>query len=386
MVYNLVPEYDDKAIKISTGFELGLKPKDPAMFLDTTTIYYGASNSGKSTAMMEQLYLLKDLIPKYVVFCPSNEQNGSYSGVIPQKLIYSKITKQKLIEIFNDQANTAKLYRMVNNIDNLRCVFSKLKSHPTFTSTYYQTIENIKQYEHKTNNFINGVNNNNEISYVDKKKLEARALSKKEEDIIGMYKKAIKKHQKSLLSILTEPHYQTIVKYLDLNPRLLIIFDDCAEYIKCISKQSSKSRDGHEDDSIISTYFTRARHNFITLMVSTQDDNMMTTTMRKNTMYSIFTEQECAIHFMRSTANGISGVKRKRAEAAIEAVFGDTTDDNHKKLVYYRLGNKSSQFTYMIADIYPKFRLCDDIVWKFCAKIEEQHKDKDKQFLSSWTI
>ena len=377
-MHHLEPEMD-KAIQLSDRSLLGHKPKDPMLFLNGSAIYYGASGTGKTTAIHEQMYIMRHLFPKVVVFAPTNEQNHSFSGIVPHKLIHLKLSRKKLQSIFNDQMMISDLYKNVNNVDNLRDIFKEMRNHPVLSPIYYRAAETIKLKESQTAVLIQRIKTT-DMSFTDKKKFEAEAITKLSDMILNIYKGSITENKELLLTSIKDEFKRTIIENISLNPNLLIILDDCVEHIKAIAN-SVKQRNGEHVPSIIDTIFMSGRHANITIIVSAQDDSLITVTMRRNNFISIFTDSECATHFMRNAANSISPKKRKRAELICDAIFSDTSSANHKKLVYYRMGNDSSKFTYMIADLYPSFKMCSETVWNMCNKLEESEKTKRKQFL-----
>ena len=64
-------------------------------FLNKTTILFGATNSGKTTILLEMLYLLKDKIPSIFVFCPTSDSNKSFEGIVPDPFIWKDININK---------------------------------------------------------------------------------------------------------------------------------------------------------------------------------------------------------------------------------------------------------------------------------------------------
>ncbi len=383
-MYCMKPEFGDKAIRLADGSLLGYKQKDPNMFLNASTIYYGASGTGKSVAITEQLYLLKDLIPRAVAFAPSESKNKTYTGIIPPNLIHPQLTRKAIKRIFDEQSEIAELYAEINAIENLRRVFQETKKYPETLSAYYLTVDKIRKAEENTKLYIEKLLRSENVAFADRKHLEADARKKLEDSIREIYKRTISDNQLILLKLIKEREFVTIIKYINLNPRLLLILDDCVEQIKAISGQI-KSRTGENIPSVMDTIFTRGRHDHWTIIIAAQDDNLISTTMRKNSYFSIFTDGECATHFMNNKANSIMKQKQKKAMFACDAIFNDHSDGNYKKLVYYRLGKDDTLFTYMIADRYGPFKMCSPDLWKLCKKIEEKNKQKRKKFLEKFS-
>lgn len=383
MAQSFNPEYD-KAITLSDGSTIGHFPKDPALFLDRSAVYYGASGSGKTTAINEELYLLKDKIPNVAAFVPTNILNDSYTDTIPSNIIHQQLTRMKVEKIYSDQERKAQLYSMINKIETLRPIFQKIKTIPSLVNHYNKILQSISSVDCKLKMFLKRIDAQKSLTRADKEKHSKTAKKQCKNKIMNFYKDAIISCRDVLLALNNNDMEKTIITYIALNPRLLLIFDDCIEEINAISGKS-KNKHGEMESSVMEKIFTKGRWLYITCIIATQDDNKVSTTIRKNAYVSIFTEGECAQHFMNNKSNSIMNTKKKRANLAIEAIFSDESKDNHKKLVYYRLGNEHNTFTYKIADLYEQFRIGSDVLWKYCELAERQCDDKKRQFLASWT-
>lgn len=154
--------------------------------------------------------------------------------------------------------------------------------------------------------------------------------------------------------------------------------DDCIDDIVAISGKSKKDKSGDSKPSIMDTIFSRGRWAYITIIIAAQDDVKVTAAIRKNTYISIFTDAECAQHFMESKANSIMAQKRKYASIVINAIFNDgQLTRNDKKLVYYRLGSlDKNMFTYKIADVYDNIDIGSPAFKLACAKISNRQPTK----------
>jgi hypothetical protein len=149
------------------------------------------------------------------------------------------------------------------------------------------------------------------------------------------------------------------VQYLNFNPRVLLVFDDCASMFKKWCHESPQ----------INEIFYNGRWLLFTVIISTQTDKVVATELRGNAMISIFTNKEAAITNFNRTSNGYTKEDRQRAALCVEAVFGGSPDENHKKLVFMPFED-GELFRYTIADIHDDFQMCSPIVWEL-----EQNND-----------
>lgn len=379
------PEWD-KALILPNKDKIGYLPKDPNIYLDQSTIYYGASGTGKSTLIRDTLYLLKPFIPNVAVFAPTNDMNETYTGIIPPLLIHSRLSRTKLEKIFENQEYKTRIYTSVNRLSNLRPIFEKIKDIQSISATYYRILRLVEQLTDSARKHINIVSQNDSLSFADKRQAIANTQKKCNKMILEWYKTAITECSSYLVDIFEDDYEKNLIRYININPRLLLVLDDCLSEIVAISGKKKNGK-GDNAPSIIDTIFQRGRHAFITIIVAAQVDTGLHPAIRTNSYASIFTEHECANRFMGNKSNAIGKDKQKKAMIACVEIFSNSTDDdNFKKLVYYRAGNDTSFLTYTIADIHDTFRFGSDDLWRMCDHLMQQNANKEKDFIRGVTL
>jgi hypothetical protein len=376
MSYSFEPDWT-KTIVLPTGQKLGHLPKDPNIFLDRSTIYYGASGTGKSVAIREQLKLLEGLINSVIVYAPTNKVNNTYTGIVDDCVIHPKLTRESVERVFAEQEKLATIYTEINNPVILEEVVRLMLDIPMLSSVYYRTVNRVETLNNKLIEKTKIIKSSN-ISFPEAREKIGEFSDLVKNKIIELYKTAIRENRQCLLENINDPLYTSIIKKIDMNPRLLIVMDDCIDDIVAISGKSKKDKSGDSKPSIMDTIFSRGRWAYITIIIAAQDDVKVTAAIRKNTYISIFTDSECAQHFMESKANAIIAQKRKYANIVINAVFNDgQLKRNDKKLVYYRLGSlDKNMFTYKIADIYESIDIGSPAFKLACAKISNRQPTK----------
>lgn len=373
-----------QAIKLSNGTMLGRLPYSADVFLNRSTIYYGVTGTGKSSAIKEELFLIKDLIGQVVCFCGTNEVNNLYTGIVPDMCIHSKPTRKKLEELWDAQETKMRIYNEINDIDNLRPVFQKIETlNPPHNNQYYLALRKIESIETSAIEYIRKINNSH-MTTADKETYIETMQEKRTEAVKNIYKTAISNVSKFLALILTDAAEKTIVKYININPNLLLVFDDVMEDLNIISGRG-KSKNEDQNASVVDALFSKGRHYRITIIIATQDDNKMTPVMRKNAHNSIFCEGECCSHFLNNKANSILKEKSKLGLAINNALFS-TGEKHYKKIVYQRLGNNPQQwFCYLEAKKYPAFKVGRAAVWAIDDKLKLSKACKKREFLASFS-
>jgi hypothetical protein len=157
------------------------------------------------------------------------------------------------------------------------------------------------------------------------------------------------------------------LSFLDFNPNIMLILDDCASTFKKMYKKSSA----------IKEIFYEGRHYFFTTIISSQDDKEIDSELRKNTTISIFTTAQSAISNFERASNGYPKHERLHAKSCIETVVKQDDNDlkHFQKLVYIQ--NESDPFRYTIADMYDEFKMGSKPMWEYSDRL----KDK-KDYLS----
>lgn len=368
----------DNAIRLRDGSYVGFMPKDYNIYLNKSTIYYGASGTGKSTLIREQMYILKDHIPKIVVYAPTNNVNHTYTGIVPSKFIHSTVTRAKIEKLWNSQVRKAEAYAIVNNFDNLKLLVEYMKEVNSLMP-YYQK---INQIDYRINQFeineIEKTKNHPTLNPADKKdqiaNIKMRAKTKK----VEIYKSTLLQHRKELVPHILDEHHAKLLQLLDIDPKLYVIFDDCMEELSNIAKSYGK-----DTNPVLNQLFTQGRWRYITIAIAAQDDTKILPTLRKNAFISVFTEQECCLHFMENKSNSIGKEKRNRAAMICTDIFsGHGNKKNFKKFVYCRSSDPASCFCYTIADVYDDFKCGDAEQWEISARYEKSAAKRQREFIS----
>lgn len=353
-----------KDLQLSDGSSLQWFKKDYNKFLNKTTLIYGRTQSGKSTIIDEIMYLCSSYISACFVICQSSMTVSSspYSGKIPDNCIKSNVTKEWLEEFMEIQKGRATLYRTANDIKTLQSVFAKIKT-PEMDHLIVSIVT-------KANAHIHSITVSNNLDYAQKKEQIDAISNMRNEELIKWYKNFIRKYKPTLeLRTDLSSDEKCCVNYLDFNPNIMLIFDDCAASFKKWTKESE----------VITEMFYNGRHYFITQIISAQDDKAIDSELRKNALASIFTTSQAATANFTRASNSFAKETKIRAALCANRIFkttaGNTT--NYKKLVYLQGNNIVEPFAYIIADIYDNFKIGCDALWNLDSKINETNKGND---------
>jgi hypothetical protein len=369
----------NKSLKLNDNSSVGFLPKDHKIFFNKSTICYGASGSGKSTVIREILYLLKDHIPKIVCFAPTNDVNETYTGVAPPRSIFKKITKDRIERIWDSQGKKAELYTIVNKIENMAKLTEYMKDIVTLRPYYDRALQTIYRINQNEKSSIEIIENNTQIEFADAKQQIAKKKEQARRFRAETYKNVLLQNRTEIMPHIMNEDDQKLLKYLDLDPHLLITFDDCMDELAKICKSYGK-----ETEPVINLFFTQGRWRYITVIVASQLDTKIISVIRSNAFVSIFTEPECCTHFMENKTNSFSKEKKKRAELVRDSIFSTRGNEtNYKKFVYIRGADIHNCFSYTIANIYDNFKFGDDEQWAASNKHDALSTNKQQSFLKN---
>lgn len=338
--------------------EIPFVPNNKDLFLNKLTICYGASGTGKSVLVLHLLHLLRKSIPIAIVANPTNRMNQTYSGIFPDATIYDRVTKDLLKNIYSRQDAVSDMYKKVNNIKILKTIFMKCATNEEqnkldqYNKTFTKTKEKIES-------------SSEHIS------IKRSKISKLED----MHEKATLHHLKMTINenklrlessgILSNTEL-SYINNLNINPNLLILFDDCGDHIKEWQKFEETQ-----------TLFFNARHYNITTIITLQDDKLLNSELRKNTHINFFTAAPQAIAYFNRPANNFSIKDKKLMNCIVDEIFKEDENSkykNHKKLCYFSsaITGQKKKAQYIIATLHNKFKFGSEQYWELSTAVEKK--------------
>lgn len=354
-----------------------IKPfdKDISKIKDRSIIFYGPSGSGKTIIIYDFMNSTRHIFPKVIVFSPTNREKKDYEGFVPKELIYEEWDLDDIRNIYEYQRAAAHIYNTANDINILHKLFERVATPPQ--NTY------LEQLHRKKLIALDAIKREFK-DFNDQKQRMSDVENIHKEILIKFYKEhVIKPNEKILenMNLSTEEH--TTIKYLNYNPRVLIIFDDAMTEIQANLREGRKT-----NNNVIPEFFFKGRWAYITHFYAFQDDNKLDSEIKKNAFISIFTAPNVASAFFGRSATNFSAQEKAKAQAVISRVFSITEEDDEddqtlkfRKFVYCRLD--SEPFKYIIADPPGDFKMCSTLVRNYCAKVrkDESKIDRNNQYL-----
>jgi len=354
------------------------------MFLDRTIAVYGPSKTGKTVIVKHVMDVVDGQIDQVIVVSPSEPSNRSYEGFVDPPLVHYRMyladpnnpkkddgprgALRFLEAIWKRQEMMAAIYTRANDPTILAELFNRLpKKHRT---------EGVK--------YITDINDKR-ITVLEKTRKKYSTspgrCTEKTKEINEKFRKMLTLLYKKYITLcynelwerddLSEDERYSLV-YLSFNPRLLLIFDDCAALLKPFFNKD-----------IFRLLFYQNRHSFITAIVCCQDDTDLPANLRKNAFISFFTEQVvCASNFERVSNKFPKNTKEIVREIAHEVLVGN------RKLAYIREDERRENF-YWVEYPWPRAKMFGSkAVHELCDKVRSTGvaMDKDNPYFDRFKL
>lgn len=370
------PALDDEGNLLTDGgHKIPQLQFSPNLFLDRSTIINGPSKTGKTVIIKNAMKALSNHIEQVIVISPSEPMNHSYQGYVDPPLIHYRLylpdpanpkkddgargALRFLDQIWKRQEMMAGIYKRANNSEILAGLYRKLPK-----ATREEGLKYIEVINKKRVRVVERVRTQyaNEVGRREEKVREINENFKSM--LVLLYKKYIAPFYAELWErddLTVDERYS--LNYLNFNPRLLLVFDDCAAELKPLF--------GKE---IFRKLFYQNRHVFITLLISAQDDTDLPTNLRKNAFVTFFTEAiVCSSNFDRASNKFPKPTKQFVADIINDIFVGN------RKLAYIREDDLRQHFYHVTLPFPEPFRFGSKASHELCDEIAASGATMDKE-------
>lgn len=340
------------------------------VFINVSTVLYGVTQSGKTVTGKHIMHSLRYVFPRVFIFAPTEDGTSDYEGVAPHQVINEKITLEAISDIYEYQKMAKEMYTRANNLKTLNGLFMRVAT--SKAKLHFKAM--IAAYKKAT------LKNNHKFTNPAEQKSANGKLTKRFEwRLRRFYKNVILPNRTRLRLLKLTENEQYSLQYLRFNYNVLIIFDDAMTEVDKLIKQGKRT-----ENEIIQNFFFRGRHYGITHMYTMQSDKKLDAELRKNTFISCFTSKGEALSYFQRKTNGFTLEEQKIAEAVIDVIFSEENQADHKKLIYFR--EAKSKWQWYRATQHVNFRMCSDVLWDYCKRIEKKGNrvDKTNKFYDSF--
>lgn len=324
-------------------------------FLDKTTLLFGESGTGKSFVMVDILYQLKPFVDQIIVISPTDRQNNTYGkGIVPLPCIHYTISAELLDGLWERQSALSSVHTRASNQKVLQSLFDKIPHNDTTRAV-------IDGIHRKLRDFRTSTSDKGKVADMEK---ECKKL------IIKIWKESINKNRGMITKMHLNEDQRFSLNYLNLNPKLVIIFDDCTDQLKAF-----------RNHPVMQKLFYQGRWANITALIACHTDKALSAELRKNAYVSIFTESSSAHAYFTRASNDLDKEGKIRADNASKTTF--TPIAPYQKLVWIRDEKKFYRYT---ASSNTDFKFGSQYIWDFCNQIraEEGAISNNNKFISEF--
>ncbi len=309
-----------------------------SLFLNKATVIYGESNTGKTVILKDILFQLKNYVNQIIVFSQTDKQNKTYSNsIVPSVLIHDNITDELLTGIYERQEALTFVYDKTWDMDIIRSLFDKIEG----VSCVKSAISQIEQA----------------IDTINESDISAEDKNKKNEELNRyiklIYKQTINEHMIDLQRESLNEKEKYSLKYINLNPCLVILFDDCTALIEKFKKHV-----------VINSLFFQGRHLKVTTLLAIHTDKVILPEHKKNSFVNIFANDIAARAYINRPSSDLDKASKIKFDSAMRIAFTDAA--KYQKLLYIRETRKFYRFTATPQD---DFEFCSPAIRAFCEEI-----------------
>jgi hypothetical protein len=341
--------------------------------INRTFALYGPSNSGKTVITKHLLDQLRGEVDQIIVVSPTEPVNQSYANYVPQPLIHygfsapdpknprkrltgSKGAEAFLQQIWDRQEMLGGIYARANKPDILRSLFDRVS--PELQSEARPALDKIQQVRRKGEALLKKKYNARPGEFKTKLKELCDSLVKKTGVVYKHFIRADFARLWARRQKLPEAE-QWALNYLELNPGMVLILDDCAADIKPLFKKPEMRR-----------YFYQNRHFNLTVIMCFQDDTDLDTNLRKNAFVSIFCSDVVCRSFFTRTSNMFNKETKKEVEEMIPLVYADSGEHEFRKIAYRRDDPTGRNYYHFTSPPCEERMFCSPAVLELCRELK----------------
>lgn len=336
-----------------------------------TFALYGPTKSGKTIYTKYIMNLINTpLINQGIVISPTEPSNKEYQGCFPPPAIWHRIRAPEgavlgkksptspegkmmfLRSIIDRQTMATSLYKDHNAVEKLEVLTQKLP--PAGRDSM---AEALKDLDKRTREAVRNIRNNPAITPYKKHEIVKQYTTLFDEMKGKIYKMYLNQNMDYMWTRAgLSQEEKTTLYYMNTNPNMLTVWDDCAASIKPLFKKEE-----------FREMFYQPRHFSLTNIFTFQDNTDLDKNLRKQPFFSILCNAEVARGFCECA--GFGKEEKTRALAMIPIIFAR----EFQKMVYVR----DDQFYRISIEKTKPFRFGSDAFWEICDNVKSEENQLD---------
>lgn len=344
--------------------------------VNRTLALYGPSKSGKTVITKHVLDLIRPEVEQVLLVSPTEPSNQSFKNYISRPLIHYGMTAPDpknphkriggaagamafLEGVWQRQEMLTQIYKRANEHKTLKKLFGRLSQKGK--SACLADIAGAEKIRSKAEERLKKKFRNDASRLAE----EQEKVTTSFETMKGqIYKKYVWKEIGHVWKQPLSEDERWAVAYIELNPRMVLIFDDCAAELKPLFNKP-----------IFRKLFYQNRHNFLTVIFTLQDDTDLPTNLRKNAFISIFcNEVVCKSNFERAT-NKYPKATQKHVQEIAPVIY----KSRFRKLAYVRDDPRGKEFYHFQAPRLENKMFGSEALRELCHALESNASAVDSK-------
>ena len=370
-------------IVLSSGRHINNLVLTGADLVNKNIVLNGGTDSGKSYIIKYLMLLMREYIDQIIVVCPTETMTSSYEEHVSPLLVHYELAlndegpapsappgkknkkdgdsvaeirnkgKRFFDAVWRRQEALVLTYRKVNKLDVLASLYELIKTPETdkYLVTAYHDMRRAKE---KLGMMYRG----DEVMY----KNEVKKLTKKLGEVyVLIYKRFITPKAAELWNMPLSKKQRFTLTHIHLNPRLLMILDDCAAELKPYATLPELRK-----------FFYQNRHSMTTFIITAQSCTDLHPNFRTNAFITFFTEEGDASNYFENSKNGITKSEKRDAVEAMSKIFHGP---RWRKMVYMRIDKTGQKLYSFTAPTVPPFTFGSRALRALCNELKTSDDD-----------
>lgn len=356
----------DESVATASGREVSPIALRAEHLLNRSITLFGPSRTGKTVATKAIMKILSPHVEQVLVVSPTEPSNQSYAGFVAPPLIHYSLGRldpavsrdspikagTRFLElIWKRQEMLSSMWKVANNLENLQTLFEIVARKHNVRKTR-ELLDHLQEKKRRALRNI-AVAHQNDPATFEKRRDDVN--EKYDEFLSLVYKRELAHHVADLWGKKLDKNVRATLEYIFINPRLLIIFDDCAAELKPFNNKE-----------ILRKMFYQNRHVNITVVICCQDDTDLPPNLRKNSFICVYTDPLVATTYFQR--NKFPKGTQQFINEAIPLVF-DKTNHPFRKFVFIREDPEGRHYYHITFKAPSKFvfgstplrELCDQV-------------------------
>jgi energy-coupling factor transporter ATP-binding protein EcfA2 len=339
-----------------------------ANLMNKSIIFYGGSGSGKTTMMRHFMWVIQKMYPLVSVYSTTNREQKTFDGCVPKYVIRDKILAKGLEDMFLQQKMRTQIYELASDSEKITTLFNAVAD--ANEKHLLTMFEQIRARVLQKIDMVEGISGDG------KKQTFSTMMDQK---IMDVMKAVITKNIARVTKMRLTKEQMLIVKYLNMNPNILVVFDDMTEDLTVFGKECERlaKKEADPAKNLLSQFFTKGRwakiSHWYALHAITKS---MPNICRDNAHIVVLLTESIAMDFLKELE--VTGVRKKEYAAIIQATF----KHKHTKVIYDR---NEGKFYCFKADLHRNgdIKIGSQALWdlekRICPTTSEA-LDKDNPF------